>query len=177
MKKKVHNTELIVAASVIEEGLITQVENMIRNNPRLFDGETVALMADAHKTSNESNTSSAPVGFTMTLSKGLVPVDYVSSDIFCGVTGFVVKDYVPTTRELMNLSRVARDIIQVERRVDEYSEITDFGTLGGGNHFFEIGVNGQDTMLSVHSGSRATGGRMFKKHKAIAEQHTKAHYI
>lgn len=172
MKKTVCNTELIVTASVLEDGLIEQVENMIKNNPRLFDGETVALMADAHKTANGPNTSSAPVGFTMTLSKGLVPVDYVSSDMFCGVTGFVLENYVPTDRELQNLSRIARDIIPVERSMG-YLELTDFGTLGGGNHFVEIGVCGSDTLISVHSGSRATGGRMFKKHKAIAEQHTK----
>lgn len=168
--------ELIVKASVLEDGLIEQVEGMIERNPRLFDNEKVVLMADAHKTSNEFNTNSVPVGFTMTLSKGLIPVDYVSADMFCGVTSYLIKDWVPSNRQVLDLSRIARDILPVNRRFDEDCIITDLGTLGNGNHFIEIGTNGKDTLVSVHSGSRDYGGQMFKKHKELAKEHTKKHY-
>lgn len=172
---KINNTELTIKASIIEDGLVEQIKGMIERNPRLFDNETIVLMADTHKTSNDINTDSVPVGFTMTLSKGLIPVDYVSADMFCGVTGIIIKDFVPTKRQLMNLKTIARDILPVNRRVSTNLKITDRGTLGGGNHFVEIGVNGGDTLISVHSGSRNFGGDMFKKHKQIAIEHTKAY--
>lgn len=169
----INKTELTVKATVIEEGLIEQVEGMIKRNPRLFDNEKVVLMADTHKTSNEKNTNSVPVGFTMTLSKGLIPVDYVSADMFCGVSGFILKDVVLNKSKLMYLKKVMRDVVQVHRRYDQInSRVTDMGTLGGGNHFVEIGVNGNDTLIAVHSGSRAFGGDLFKKHKQLAILHT-----
>ena len=170
---KINNTELIIKASILEDGLIDQIKGMVERNPRLFDNETIVLMADAHKTSNEINTDSVPVGFTMTLSKGLIPVDYVSADMFCGVSGLIIKDFVPTTRQLKNLSKIARDIIPVNRTMSPEYTITDRGTLGGGNHFVEVGVSGSDTLIAVHSGSRNFGGDMFKKHKLIATKHTK----
>lgn len=179
MKLRVNKTDLIVKASVVEQGLIEQVTTMIERNPRLYDDETVVLMADVHKTSNDLVTDSVPVGFTMSLTKGLVPVDYVSADMFCGVTSYLIKDYVPTERNLFELSKVSRDLIPITRRSDKDKEgrtiITDLGTLGSGNHFIEIGTDGKDTLVSVHSGSRAFGGAMFKKHKKIAEEHNKQH--
>ena len=164
--------KLIVKATVLEDGLIEQVENMAKRNEYLFKNETVALMADAHKTNSDLNTDSVPVGFTMTLSKGLIPVDYISADMYCGVSSYLIKGYTPTQRELTRLSTIARDVFQVNRRMLNVST-TDLGTLGNGNHFIEIGTDGKDTLLSVHSGSRNFGGDMFKKHKQIAIQHTR----
>lgn len=168
---KINKTDLVVKASVLEEGLVEEVVKIIEDNPRLFDDEKVVLMADAHKTCG------IPVGFTMTLSKGLIPVDYVSADMFCGVSAYLIEDYVPTQQQLKSLSYIIRDLVQVNRRFDNYTdEITDFGTIGNGNHFLEIGTNGKDTLISVHSGSRNYGGDMFKKHKKIAIEHTKEYY-
>jgi tRNA-splicing ligase RtcB len=167
---KVNETELVVNASLLEDGLVDDVISMIKDNPRLFDGEKVVLMPDAHKGKD------VPVGFTMTLSKGLVPVDYVSSDMFCGVSSALILDYVPSTYDLHKLNSLARDIISVNRRVQNDYSLTDLGTLGNGNHFVEVGTNGKDTLISVHSGSRGYGGEIFKKHKNLATQHTKKHY-
>ncbi len=167
----VNKTELIVNASLLEDGLVEEVKEMIINNPRLFDDEKVVLMADTHKGNG------VPVGFTMTLSKGLIPIDYVSADMFCGVSCMVIRDRVLSERELKSFSYLVRDLIQVNRRYDfEEGELTDYGTLGNGNHFLEIGTNGKDTMISVHSGSRNIGGEMFKKHKNIAIEQTKMFY-
>lgn len=167
---KVNNTELIVKASLLEDGLVEDVVKMIEDNHRLFDNEKVVLMADAHKGIG------VPVGFTMTLSKGLVPVDYVSADMFCGVTSMIIHGYTPSKYTLESLSKIARDILPVNARVGSDGNITSLGTLGNGNHFIEIGVDGDDTMISVHSGSRSLGGKLFKKHKTIATQHTNEFY-
>lgn len=44
------------------------------------------------------------------------------------------------------------------------------GTLGGGNHFIEVGVDEEDNLwLTIHSGSRNFGKRVAEHHQAIAE--------
>lgn len=160
-------TEVKLHASVFEPELLEDVSRMIAENPLLFEGEKVVLMPDAHRG------ASVPVGFTMTLSKGLVPVDYVGADICCGVTGILIRNYVPSHSNITVLNRLARDVIPVNRRVSGSGAMTDMGTLGNGNHFVEVGTNGKDTLISVHSGSRGYGGELFKKHKEIAIQHSK----
>lgn len=36
------------------------------------------------------------------------------------------------------------------------------------NHFIEVGTNGKDLLIAVHSGSRAVGGEFYKKTKKLA---------
>jgi RNA-splicing ligase RtcB len=52
-----------------------------------------------------------------------------------------------------------------------YAE-TSLGTLGGGNHFIELGEasSDQSLWLTVHSGSRKLGGDIAKYHTAIAKR-------
>lgn len=159
-----------VNASVLEEGLIKELKQMIRDNQELFEDSEVALMPDAHKTGG------IPVGFTMTVPHKRIAPDFISSDIACGMTSYLIKDWQPTKSELKTLSLIIRDLVQVNRRfrIDTYNErITDLGTLGGGNHFLEIGVNGNDTLITVHSGSRGLGGITYKKWKEKAKQQYK----
>lgn len=157
-------------ASVFEEELISDVTKMMEDNPTLFKDEKVVLMADAHRGAG------VPVGFTMTLTKGLVPIEFVGSDIGCGVTGYILKDLTLTPFQLKRLSLHMRDLVQVNRRLEylgDTSTVTDFGTLGNSNHFVEIGTNGKDLLIAAHSGSRAKGGEFYKKTKALAIQNGK----
>lgn len=155
--------ELIVKASLLEDGLVDEVKKMIEENRKLFENETVVLMADAHKGKD------VPVGFTMTLSNGLVPPSFVSADIGCGMSSILIEDYVPSNSELYAFNMIARDVIQVNKRLENGS-LTDLGTLGNGNHFVEIGTNGKDTLITVHSGSRSFGGKTFKIHMEEAKK-------
>lgn len=159
--------ELIVKASLLEEGLVDEVKELIKDNEELFRDETVVLMADAHKGKD------IPVGFTMTLSKGLVPPSFVSADIGCGMSSILIKDYIPSKTVLYKFTEVARDIISVNRKL-KGNTLTDLGTLGNGNHFVEIGTNGKDTLITVHSGSRSFGGETYKKHMVEAERQHKS---
>lgn len=74
---KVNKTELIVKASILEEGLVEDVKSLITRNSSVFEGEKVVLMADAHKG------QIVPVGFTMTLRNGLLIPELLGSDIGC----------------------------------------------------------------------------------------------
>lgn len=159
--------QLIVKASLLEDGLVEEVKKMAEENQELFRDEIVVLMADAHKGKD------VPVGFTMTLSKKLVPPTFVSADIGCGMTSFLIEDFVPSKSLLYRFNEIARDIIHVNRKLYQLNQLTDYGTLGNGNHFVEIGTNGNDTLITVHSGSRSFGGETYKRHIEEAEKQHK----
>lgn len=149
-----------VNASILEDGLVEELQELMNKNHELFKDSEVALMPDAHKTGG------IPVGFTMTVPHYRVAPDFISSDVSCGVSGVLIKDFVPTDKLLKRLRAIIRDVIQVDRRVCvSRRELTDMGTLGLGNHFIEIGTDGKDTLISVHSGSRNFGGSTFNKWK------------
>ena len=156
-----------VNASILEDGLVDEVKQTIIDNPELFEDSEVVLMPDTHKTGG------VPVGFTMTVPHKRIAPDFISSDIACGMTSFLIKNWQPTKNELKTLSFIIRDLVQVNKRWEYDGNITDLGTLGGGNHFLEIGVNGNDTLITVHSGSRGVGGEVFKKWKKIAREQYK----
>ena len=165
---KVHKTDLIVKASILEEGLIEDVKSLITRNSSVFEGEKVVLMADAHKG------QIVPVGFTMTLRNGLLIPELLGSDIGCGVTSYLLRDVQLTSRHLRELERIIRDLIPVTSRINyETNMITSKGTLGSGNHFFEIGSNGTDLLISVHSGSRSYGGMKFRDLQFEAREQSK----
>lgn len=116
-----------INATVLEEGLVDDLEKLIKDNKELFKDSQVALMPDAHKT------NSIPVGFTMTVPHYRVAPDFISSDISCGMSSMLIENWKPTERDLKNLSFIIRDLVQVNRRHDQYyGGITDLGTLGGG---------------------------------------------
>ena len=118
-----------INATILEDGLVEDLEKLIKENKELFEGSQVALMPDAHKT------NSIPVGFTMTVPHYRVAPDFISSDISCGMSSILIKGWQPNERELKNLSFVVRDLVQVNRRYDQYyNSVTDLGTLGGGKY-------------------------------------------
>ena len=165
---KVHKTDLIVKASILEEGLVEDVKSLITRNSSVFEGEKVVLMVDAHKG------QIVPVGFTMTLRNGLLIPELLGSDIGCGVTSYLLRDVQLTSRHLRELERIIRDLIPITSRIYyETNMLTSKGTLGSGNHFFEIGSNGKDLLMSVHSGSRSYGGMKFRDLQFEAREQSK----
>lgn len=158
-------TNIKVNATILEDGLVEELEELIKKNPEIFKDSEVALMPDAHKTGG------IPVGFTMTTPHYIIAPDFISADVSCGMTSLMIKDYIPSDHGLKTLSFLIRDLVQVNRRYDAGSGIiTDLGTLGNGNHFVEIGVCDNDTLITVHSGSRNYGAVIFKRWKLLAQQ-------
>ncbi len=93
-----------------------------------------------------------PVGYVMRTSN-LIYFDLTGADIGCNVR---------VTRIHENISNIVQDIGEYASLAftDRYSD----PSLGGGNHFIEIG---QDYLgsyyISVHTGSRSFGGNVYKK--------------
>lgn len=149
-----------------------------------------ALMADAHAG------YSLPIGGVVATRDVIVPA-WVGYDIGCGMCA------VPTTFDCGVLRRKSRQIFDgiyeavpvgfkhnktptswdweghsmtaKLRRLFKPSGLQQLGSLGGGNHFIEIGSDQQDQVwVIIHSGSRGIGHDIAQHHMKLASGSTKA---
>ena len=175
------NEKLISWASEIDEATVRQAEKTARLP--IIDGH-VALMPDAHVGKG------ATVGSVIPTTGAIIPAA-VGVDIGCGMVAAeldVTEDRLPDTLEPL-LGRIERAIPagvgrghdRVARHADgwlaehrPHTELSanqaqraakQFGTLGSGNHFFELCVDERSRLWVVlHSGSRGIGNQLATMH-------------
>lgn len=163
-----------IFAEVVEDGAITQFVDVMEH-PAITRG---ALMPDVHQG------YTLPIGGVVE-SKGMVFPSFVGYDIGCGVCALPLNVRVDDIRH--NAKKIQNQIMRNvpvgfnkhSRSVDEsrnflvnrdyctknmheiYHEKKgdlQLGTLGGGNHFIEIGYdNAGRVWVIIHSGSRGVG--------------------
>jgi tRNA-splicing ligase RtcB (3'-phosphate/5'-hydroxy nucleic acid ligase) len=182
---------LVSWASEIDEQTLAQA----RRTARLpFIEGHVALMPDAHLGKG------ATVGSVIPTAGAIVPAA-VGVDIGCGMiaveTGLGAADLPDTLDPLMG--RIERHVpAGVGQGHDHRSEaaeawfathdpsagrpepfstkqvhrtLTQFGTLGSGNHFLEVGLDERDVVWVVlHSGSRGVGNELATRHIETAKR-------
>lgn len=170
-----------IFASVIDETTKTQIDSIVSTEP--YSTESVRIMPDVHAGRG------CVIGFTSTTSQGNVNPHLVGNDIGCGMTlvklGKIDIDYkdlndfvdlvakkgtqsgVPFggfLYDFMKMSNMTISSLRCGVDQDEFQKITNtLGTLGGGNHFIEIGKSEDDDLyLVIHSGSRRLGSYVYK---------------
>ena len=181
------NDNLISWASDIDPGTIRQAEKTARLP--VVEGH-VALMPDAHVGLGATVGSVIPT-------KGAVIPAAVGVDIGCGMIAAeldVTEARLPDTLEPL-LGRIERAIPagvgkghdtaarNAQRWLAAHRPATDlaadrmakaakqFGTLGSGNHFFELCVDERSRVWVVlHSGSRGIGNQLAQAHIATAKR-------
>ena len=181
------NDKLISWASDVDEGTIVQAEKAARLP--IVEGH-VALMPDAHVGIG------ATVGSVIPTAGAVIP-SAVGVDIGCGMIATeldVTESQLPDTLEPL-LARIERAIPagvgkghdQVARNADSWlaahrpatelstdraqKALKQFGTLGSGNHFFELCVDERSRVWVVlHSGSRGIGNQLATMHINTARQ-------
>src|SRR4051812_43450184 len=181
------NDKLISWASEIDDGTIRQAEKTARLP--IVEGH-VALMPDAHVGMG------ATVGSVIPTKNAVIP-SAVGVDIGCGMIAAeldVIEDQLPDTLEPL-LGRIERAIAagvgqghhRVARNADTWlaankpatelaadrvtKVLKQFGTLGSGNHFFELCVDERARVWVVlHSGSRGIGNQLAQAHIAKARR-------
>ncbi len=181
------NDRLVSWASEIDHQTIRQAEKTARLP--IVEGH-VALMPDAHVGIGATVGSVIPT-------KGAVIPAAVGVDIGCGMIAAeldVTEERLPDTLEPL-LGRIERAIPagvgqghdRVARNADRWlaanKPATDlpadratkaakqFGTLGSGNHFFELCVDERNRVWVVlHSGSRGIGNQLAQMHIAKARR-------
>ncbi|MGB4626208.1 MAG: RtcB family protein, partial [Erysipelotrichaceae bacterium] len=152
----------ICYASVVEQEAINQIRRMC--DQEFTRDSKIRIMPDVHAGKG------CTIGTTMTIVDKVVP-NIVGVDIGCGM--YTVKlgkvdiyfkrvdqacNYIPSGRHVWDSRLEYFDLAALKC----YRELKDtkrlersLGTLGGGNHFIEIGVAGDgNKYLVVHSGSR-----------------------
>ena len=174
--------DIKIFASVIDETTKAQIDSIVSTEP--YSTESVRIMPDVHAGRG------CVIGFTSTTSQGKVNPHLVGNDIGCGMTlvrlGKIddidykdLNDFVDLVAkkgtqsntpfggflyDFMKMSNMTISSLRCGVDQDEFQKITNtLGTLGGGNHFIEIGKSeAGDLYLVIHSGSRRLGSYVYK---------------
>ena len=160
--------------------------NQIEEINKIFDDNNIVIMPDYHAGKG------CVVGMTMLITDKVCP-NHVGVDIGCGIAAYKIdKRYFEfNTEKLKELDDIIRKYIpsgmsinarkskfvtkgyeiNLRAKVDKQSmdrAYLSLGTLGGGNHFIEVGENEDWYILFVHSGSRNLGVQVANYHQNIA---------
>jgi len=167
-----------IFAKTIEDEAKRQVE--LLSEQKSFCDQKIRIMPDVHAGKG------CVIGFTSTIGKYVIP-NVVGVDIGCGMLTVelgkidldlkmldaIIRQNVPSGRhthegrvcrfeKLFDLKclRELKDTKRLERSV---------GTLGGGNHFTEIGKDENDNLyLVIHTGSRNLGKQVAEYYQNLA---------
>lgn len=176
-----------LAPAEIEPGAMAQLENVAKL-PFIF--KHIAVMADCHLGIG------ATVG-SVIATKGAIVIAAVGVDIGCGMiavrtkfTSAYLPDNLKETRDgierriptgfgvnqkIHDSAAMRIRALEVKQTTQEYDLIDKrwpqaLGSLGGGNHFVELCLDGADRVWVVlHSGSRGIGNKLAQKHMNAAK--------
>lgn len=181
-----------IHANVIESGAHDQIK-LIAGSPAIKG--LIAIMPDVHVGKG------SVIGFTGHFHKAVIP-NIIGVDIGCGIIAHpigkndinfeeldkYIRENIPLEfgrREIGKKEEfymevegcdIIIDINAVAKKVSNYSVVyNQIGTLGGGNHFIEIGENeGGERYLLIHSGSRNIGKQIADYYQKKAKELCKA---
>jgi RNA-splicing ligase RtcB len=173
-----HNTAKVFTDNA-EQSAITQIEHLL--NQEFVKGSKIRVMPDAH------HGMGCTIGTTMTIKDKIVP-NLVGVDIGCGMETVLLKDkrvelerldkaihqYIPAGFSIRKtphyfVEEIDLRSLRCERHVDLNRATLSIGTLGGGNHFIELGKNEKGQLyLVIHSGSRNLGKQVCEHYQDIA---------
>lgn len=165
----------------LEQGAKSQIINLL--NQDFIKGSTVRIMPDVHQGMG------CVIGFTGDMGDKVVP-NIVGVDIGCGMLTIelgdmdinlpkldqIISHKIPSGRHVhdkrkyrfpklqeLHVYRQLRNTRRMERSI---------GSLGGGNHFIEVGVDSRKSKyLVLHSGSRNLGNQVAKLYQRMAIDH------
>ncbi|MGI6608454.1 MAG: RtcB family protein [Erysipelotrichaceae bacterium] len=166
----------ICYASVVEDEAIEQIRRMCDQN--FTKGSIIRIMPDVHAGKG------CTIGTTMTIVDKIVP-NIVGVDIGCGM--YTVKlgnveidfesvdkacNYIPSGRNVWKSRLEYFDLAELRcyRNLKDTKRLErSLGTLGGGNHFIEIGADSNNNKyLIIHSGSRNLGKQVAEYYQRLA---------
>lgn len=170
--------ETIIYAETFEFEAYKQIKKLV--NFEAYENAKVRIMPDAHAGKG------CTVGTTITITDKVTP-NLVGVDIGCGMLTIklknkdinfekldeVIKSKVPcgfyvhqNAKKKFDFSKLICDKVDLKRALQS------IGSLGGGNHFIEVGKNetNGDIYLIIHSGSRKLGGDVCKYYQDKAFQ-------
>lgn len=181
MKKIINSkgVETLIFAETIEPEALEQIKRMCNFEPYL--NAKIRIMPDVHVGKG------CTVGMTMVITNAITP-NLVGVDIGCGVLTVKLKNRDINFEKLDKVirSRIphGHDIHDKPKKDFNFSELRcqkhldiqraalSIGTLGGGNHFIEVGKSKktEEVYLIIHSGSRHLGNEVCNYYQDKASQ-------
>lgn len=162
----------------IDEKALGQIHTLMEQEA--FSDLKVRIMPDVHAGSG------CVIGFTSELGDKIVP-NIVGVDIGCGMLTVelgnidinfkdldtVIKEYIPSGFDVFDDEQELDINLEELRAFDKIRKISwikrSMGTLGGGNHFIEVGQDEEgNKYLVIHSGSRNLGLQIAKYYQNLA---------
>lgn len=175
LKNKI-GTETKIFAKTLEYEAYDQIKKLI--NFEAYLDSKIRIMPDAHAGKG------CTVGTTIQLTDKVTP-NLVGVDIGCGMLCIkllnsnidfklideVINQYIPSGFHINETQKCKFDFddLRCKNYVDIIRAAHSIGTLGGGNHFIEIGKDEEDRFfLIIHSGSRKLGVDICNYYQNIA---------
>lgn len=179
----------IMSKNLTDTKAIEQIEGMAK----VFDKENMVIMPDYHAGKG------CVIGTTMLIQDKVCP-NHIGVDIGCGVSAYQIRKTEINSNEdkLKELDNIIRRFIPSGNNVhssndrEHYRESTvkglisktrmslsddvmdraelSLGTLGGGNHFIELGETKDHYYLFVHTGSRNLGVQVATYYQRLDEK-------
>jgi tRNA-splicing ligase RtcB (3'-phosphate/5'-hydroxy nucleic acid ligase) len=177
--KNCRGIESLIFAETFEHEAFEQIKKLV--NFEAYQDAKIRIMPDAHAGIG------CTVGTTMTITDKITP-NLVGVDIGCGMLTVklkndeinfskldeVINTKVPSGFNVHGKSKKDFDFtnLRCQKHVDLGRANLSLGTLGGGNHFIEVGRSDQtdEIYLIIHSGSRKLGGDVCKYYQDKAFQ-------
>lgn len=176
----------IVYTDLIDNATITQTIEML--NQPMFKDAQVRIMPDCHAGKG------SVIGFTARFPKNtnkIVP-NITGVDLGCGVLSLIfsakninfekfdkfINDNIPSGHDIRETiypkikinAKDAIDAVCKTLNVDTDYHLKSVGSLGGGNHYIEIGELSRNRyLLTIHTGSRNIGKLTCEHYQKIAE--------
>lgn len=168
-------TDVKIFARTIEQEALDQI-NALVNHP-VSDGSKIRIMPDTHAGAG------CTIGTTMTINDRVCP-NLVGVDIGCGMYAVllhtksldldaldrIIHDYVPSGFSIHETPICNFDLKNLRCPTADHDRAQrSLGTLGGGNHFIEVGVDDKGFYwMVIHSGSRHLGLEVAKYYQNMA---------
>ncbi len=176
MMKMNYVRDIKIFAGKVEKDALAQINALA--GVEAYKNARVRIMPDCH------TGAGCPIGLTMTIEDKVTP-NLVGVDIGCGMLTIrlkeknidpglldeVIKRYIPGGFEVHKKPQAGFDLgrLKCKNAIDMGRASRAIGTLGGGNHFIEVGKNQKGALfLVVHSGSRHPGLQVANYYQHIA---------
>ena len=173
--KRENGNDIKIYATTLEDVALEQIKELGEFEP--YKNSKIRIMPDCHAGAG------CTIGTTMEIKDKITP-NLVGVDIGCGMLTVKLKE---TKIDLQKLDAVINEFIpngfntHTEQKAEfDFDKLiaknlnidrakVSIGSLGGGNHFIEVGKTSKDELfLVIHSGSRNIGGQVAKYYQNIA---------
>lgn len=173
--KRNNGNDIKIYATTLEDVALEQIKELGEFEP--YKNSKIRIMPDCHAGAG------CTIGTTMEIEDKITP-NLVGVDIGCGMLTVKLKE---TEIDLQKLDAVINEFIPngfnthtepkaefdfdklIAKNLNIDRAKLSIGSLGGGNHFIEVGKTSKNELyLVIHSGSRNIGGQVAKYYQNIA---------